>query len=99
MDKDNIEPSIGSKLQKLPEPGAARTVSAANTRGLPSVLLLTGMTLPECEHNRIFARQYKTVLPTVDSLKRIIRQQRRAFEQRTLLVNGNDMNSEVSSPD
>lgn len=57
------------------------------------------MTLPECEHNRIFARQYKTVLPTVDSLKRIIRQQRRAFEQRTLLVNGNDMNSEVSSPD
>ena len=42
------------------------------------------MTLPECEHNRIFARQYKTVLPPVDSFKRIIRQQRLAFEEKQL---------------
>ena len=45
------------------------------------------MTLPECEHNRIFARQYKTVLPTVDSLKRIIRQQRIAFEEKRITAN------------
>ena len=31
--------------------------------------------------------------------QRIICQQRRAFEQRTLLVHGNEMNSEVSPPD
>lgn len=42
------------------------------------------MTLPECEHNRIFARQYKTVLPPVDSFKRIIRQQRLVFEEKQL---------------
>lgn len=42
------------------------------------------MTLPECEHNRIFARQYKTVLPPVDSFKRIIRQQRLVFEGKQL---------------
>ena len=46
------------------------------------------MTLPECEHNRIFARQYKTVLPSADSFKRIIRQQRLAFEKKVLLTNG-----------
>lgn len=46
------------------------------------------MTLPECEHNRIFARQYKTVLPPVDSFKRIIRQQRLAFERKALLADG-----------
>ena len=43
------------------------------------------MTLPECEHNRIFARQYKTVLPSADSFKQIIRQQRLAFEKKALL--------------
>lgn len=42
------------------------------------------MTLPECEHNRIFARQYKTVLPPVDTFKRIIRQQRLVFEEKQL---------------
>lgn len=42
------------------------------------------MTLPECEHNRIFARQYKTVLPPIDTFKRIIRQQRLAFEEKQL---------------
>ena len=46
------------------------------------------MTLPECEHNRIFARQYKTVLPSADSFKRIIRQQRLAFEKKALLTHG-----------
>ena len=46
------------------------------------------MTLPECEHNRIFARQYKTVLPSVDSFKQIIRQQRLAFEKKALLTHG-----------
>ena len=46
------------------------------------------MTLPECEHNRIFARQYKTVLPSADSFKQIIRQQRLAFEKKALLTNG-----------
>ena len=46
------------------------------------------MTLPECEHNRIFARQYKTVLPSADSFKQIIRQQRLAFEKKTLLTHG-----------
>lgn len=46
------------------------------------------MTLPECEHNRIFARQYKTVLPSADSFKQIIRQQRLAFEKKVLLTNG-----------
>ena len=45
------------------------------------------MTLPECEHNRIFARQYKTVLPPVDSLKRIIRQQRLMFKKKQLTAN------------
>ena len=44
------------------------------------------MTLPECEHNRIFARQYKTVLPSADSFKQIIRQQRLAFEKKALLT-------------
>ena len=44
------------------------------------------MTLPECEHNRIFARQYKTVLPPVDSFKRIIRQQRLAFAEKQLMA-------------
>ena len=42
------------------------------------------MTLPECEHNRIFARQYKTVLPPVGTFKRIICQQRAAFEKKQL---------------
>ncbi|MCQ2404279.1 MAG: PDDEXK nuclease domain-containing protein [Lentisphaeria bacterium] len=42
------------------------------------------MTLPECEHNRIFARQYKTVLPSEDTFKRIIQQQRIAFENKVL---------------
>lgn len=46
------------------------------------------MTLPECEHNRIFARQYKTVLPSADSFKQIIRQQRLAFEKKALLTHG-----------
>ena len=46
------------------------------------------MTLPECEHNRIFARQYKTVLPPVESFKRIICQQRLTFEKKALLVGG-----------
>ena len=46
------------------------------------------MTLPECEHNRIFARQYKTVLPSADSFKQIIRQQRLAFEKKALLTDG-----------
>ena len=46
------------------------------------------MTLPECEHNRIFARQYKTVLPSADSFKQIIRQQRPAFEKKALLTHG-----------
>lgn len=44
------------------------------------------MTLPECEHNRIFARQYKTVLPAVSSFKRIIREERLAHENRLLTV-------------
>ena len=44
------------------------------------------MTLPECEHNRIFARQYKTVLPAVSSFKRIIREERLAHENRLLLT-------------
>lgn len=42
------------------------------------------LTLPECEHNRIFARQYKTVLPSEDAFKRIIQQQRIAFENKLL---------------
>ena len=42
------------------------------------------LTLPECEHNRIFARQYKTVLPSIATFKRIIRQQRIAFENRLI---------------
>ena len=46
------------------------------------------MTLPECEHNRIFAWQYKTVLPSADSFKRIIRQQRLAFDKKALLTHG-----------
>ena len=46
------------------------------------------MTLPECEHNRIFARQYKTVLPPVDSFKQIICQHRLAFEKKALLADG-----------
>ncbi len=44
------------------------------------------MTLPECEHNRIFARQYRTVLPSVDSLKNIIRQQRIDFMNKQILL-------------
>ena len=43
------------------------------------------MTLPECEHNRIFARQYKTVLPTASAFKRIIRQEQIAHEKRLLM--------------
>jgi predicted nuclease of restriction endonuclease-like (RecB) superfamily len=50
------------------------------------------MTLPECEHNRIFARQYKTVLPPVDSFKRIIRQQRLAFEEKQLTAGKEENN-------
>lgn len=42
------------------------------------------LTLPECEHNQIFARQYKTVLPSEDAFKRIIQQQRIAFENKLL---------------
>ena len=44
------------------------------------------MTLPECEHNRIFARQYKTVLPPIEDFKRIICQQRIAFEKKQLTI-------------
>ena len=50
------------------------------------------MTLPECEHDRIFARQYKTVLPSMDSFKRIIRQQRIAFEKKALLTESDKPN-------
>ena len=39
------------------------------------------LTLPECEHNRIFARQYKTVMPKVSSLKRIVLSESRKFEK------------------
>lgn len=42
------------------------------------------LTLPESEHDRIFARQYKTVLPSAATFQRIIRQQRIAFENRTI---------------
>ena len=35
------------------------------------------MTLPECEHNQIFARQYKTVLPSADSFKQIIHRRKK----------------------
>ena len=49
------------------------------------------MTLPECEHNRIFAKQYKTVLPSADSFKQIIRQQRLAFEKKALLTHGENI--------
>ena len=44
------------------------------------------MTLPECEHNRIFARQYKTVLPSASAFKRIIRQEQIAYEKEKLLL-------------
>ena len=47
------------------------------------------LTLPECEHDRIFARQYKTVLPSVATFKRIIRQQRIAFENRAISEESN----------
>ena len=47
------------------------------------------MTLPECEHNRIFARQYKTVLPPIDTFKRIICQQRIAFEKKQIMAGKN----------
>lgn len=40
--------------------------------------------LPECEHNRIFARRYKTVLPSADTFKRIIRQHRMVFEEKSI---------------
>ena len=42
------------------------------------------LTLPECEHNRIFARQYKTVMPKVTALKRIVLSENRKFEKRRL---------------
>ena len=51
------------------------------------------MTLPECEHNRIFARQYKTVLPAVSSFKRIIREERLAHENRLLLTDSHKESS------
>lgn len=47
------------------------------------------LTLPECEHNRIFARQYKTVLPAVSAFKRIIHQEQVAHEKRKLLADVN----------
>lgn len=47
------------------------------------------LTLPECEHNRIFARQYKTVLPTIATFKRIIRQERVVFENKLLMEEKN----------
>jgi predicted nuclease of restriction endonuclease-like (RecB) superfamily len=47
------------------------------------------LTLPECEHDRIFARQYKTVLPSVATFKRIIRQQRIAFENKAISEESN----------
>ena len=52
------------------------------------------LTLPECEHNRIFARQYKTVLPTIATFKRIIRQQRIVFENRLLSAEKKDARNE-----
>ena len=42
------------------------------------------LTLPECEQNRIFARQYKTVLPSQETFKRILRQQRIAFQNKAM---------------
>ena len=47
------------------------------------------MTLPECEHARIFARQYKTVLPPIDTFQRIICQQRIAFEKKQIMAGKN----------
>ena len=47
------------------------------------------LTLPECEHNRIFARQYRTVLPSIATFKRIIRQQRIAFENKAVSQESN----------
>ena len=55
------------------------------------------LTLPECEQNRIFARQYKTVLPPADTFKRIIRQQRIAFENKRIIGESEKRDIEVKS--
>ncbi len=47
---------------------------------------LVEMTLPECEHNRIFVKQYKTVLPSKDALKRIVLEEKRKYENERLLA-------------
>ena len=43
------------------------------------------MTLPDCEKNQIFARQYSAIIPKKETLERIIREEMAAFESQALL--------------
>ena len=47
---------------------------------------LVEMTLPKCEHNRIFVKQYAQVMPSKEALQRIVMEERRQYEQEQLLA-------------
>ena len=47
---------------------------------------LVEMTLPKCEHNRIFVKQYSQVMPSKEALQRIVMEERRQYEQERLLA-------------
>ena len=56
------------------------------------------MTLPECEKNQIFARQYSAIIPKKETLERIIREEQVAFESQALLksVSTNSKSKSIS---
>lgn len=68
---------------KLPEENPTIGILLSSQKVDDAVVELT---LPESEQNRIFVKQYSDVMPSKDALRRIVIEDKKAFEKRKLLA-------------
>ena len=68
---------------KLPEENPTIGILLSSQKVDDAVVELT---LPESEHNRIFVKQYSDVMPSKDALRRIVIEDKKAFEKRKRLA-------------